>query len=106
MAPDEKPYRVYKGGRAKGMVPTAGGARRRTPRDRRLAGGRVHFRGPGALRLRMPRRPPWRRLILLTLLGLVVLFAAWAITGYFSFSGGVSEANKRLDPHAQAALAK
>jgi polyisoprenyl-teichoic acid--peptidoglycan teichoic acid transferase len=106
MAPDEKPYRVYKGGRAKGKVPTGGSARRRPLRDRSRTGARIRFRGPGAFRLRMPRRPPWRRLILLTLLGLVVLFVAWAVASYFSFSSGVSDANKRLDPHARAALAK
>jgi len=105
MPPDEKPYRVYKGGRAKGRVPTAGSARRRPLRDRSRTAGRIRFRSPGALRLRMPRRPPWRRLILLTLLGLIVLFVAWAIASYFSFSSGVSDANKRLDPHARAALA-
>jgi LCP family protein required for cell wall assembly len=104
MAPDEKPYRVYKGGRAKGKVPT-GPARRRALPDRRRTGSRFRFRGPGAVRFRMPKRPPWRRLILLTLLGLVVLFVAWAIASYFSFSSGVSDANKRLDPHARAALA-
>jgi LCP family protein required for cell wall assembly len=105
MAPDEKPYRVYKGGRAKGKVPTAGAARRR-PRDRPRTGGRFRFRGPGARRFRLPGRPPWRRVILLTLLGLIVLFVAWAIASYFSFSSGVSDANDRLDPHARAALAK
>jgi polyisoprenyl-teichoic acid--peptidoglycan teichoic acid transferase len=104
MAPDEKPYRVYKGGRAKGKVPAAS-ARKRLPRGRRRAGGRIRFRGPGALRFSMPRRPPWRRIVLLTLLVLIALFIAWATTSYFSFSGGVSDANKRLDPHARAALA-
>jgi LCP family protein required for cell wall assembly len=104
MAPDEKPYRVYKGGRAKGKVPTAGAARRR-PRDRPRTGGRFRFRGPGARRFRLPGRPPWRRVILLTLLGLIVLLVAWAVAGYFSFSSGVGEANDRLDPHARAALA-
>jgi polyisoprenyl-teichoic acid--peptidoglycan teichoic acid transferase len=106
MAPDEKPYRVYKGGRAKGKVPTAAAARTRTQRGRRPVGGQTRFRGPGRFRLRMPRRPPWRRLILLTLLALVVLVVVWAVTSYLSFSGGVSDANKRLDPHARAALAK
>ena len=105
MAPDEKPYRVYKGGRVKGKVPAAP-RRARAPRRRRgSGGGRLRLRGPGSLRLNLPGRPPWRRIVLLSLLVLIVLVAAWAIASYFSFSGGVSDANKRLDPHARAALA-
>jgi LCP family protein required for cell wall assembly len=105
MALDEKPYRVYKGGRVKGKVPTAP-QRARTPRKGTGGAGRMHVPRPGGLRFRLPRRPPWRRIILLTLLVLIVLFVAWAISSYFSFSSGVSDANKRLDPHARAALQK
>jgi LCP family protein required for cell wall assembly len=108
MAPDEKPYRVYKGGRVKGKVPAAprrARAPRRRPRGGGGGGGRLRLRGPGSLRLSLPGRPPWRRIVLLTLLVLIVLVVAWAIASYFSFSGGVNDANKRLDPHARAALA-
>src|SRR5436305_9268992 len=101
MAPDEKPYRVYKGGRAKGKVPT-GPKRTRVPRGMKRGGGRFRLRRPGARGL---GRPPWRRIVLLTLLALIVLFVAWAIASYFSFSSGVSDANNRLDPHARAAPA-
>ena len=104
MARDEKPYRVYKGGRVKGKVPAAP-RRARAPR-RAATGKRVRFRGPGSLRFSLPGRPPWRRIVVLALLTLIVLVVAWAITSYFSFSGGVSDANKRLDPHARTALAK
>jgi LCP family protein required for cell wall assembly len=65
----------------------------------------MRLRRPAAFRFGTPRRPPWRRVILLTLLVLVLLFVAWAIASYFSFSSGVSDANTRLDPHARAALA-
>src|SRR4051812_44192611 len=102
MAPDEKPYRVYKGGRAKGKVPT-GPRRKRVPGAARPRAAPFRFRRPGTPRL---SRPPWRRIVLLTLVTLVVLFVAWAIASYFSFSSGVSDANKRLDPHARAALAE
>lgn len=108
MAPDEKPYRVYKGGRVKGKVPAAprrARAPRRRPRGGGGGGGRLRLRGPGSLHLSLPGRPPWRRIVLLTLLVLIVLVVAWAIASYFSFSGGVNDANKRLDPHARAALA-
>jgi LCP family protein required for cell wall assembly len=102
MAPDEKPYRVYKGGRAKGKVPT-GPRRKRVPGAVRPRAGLVRLRRPATPRL---SRPPWRRIVVLTLVTLVVLFVAWAIASYFSFSSGVSDANKRLDPHARAALAE
>ena len=103
MPPDEKPYRVYKGGRVKGKVPAAP-RRARAPRRVVRGGSRLRGRGPGRLRFSLPSRPPWRRIIVLGLLTLVVLFIAWAITSYFSFSSGVSDANGRLDPHARAAL--
>src|SRR5438094_10187520 len=104
MAIDEKPYRVYKGGRVKGKVPPPSRQLRPARRGGR-GGGRFRLRRPGGFRFRWPRRPPWRRIVLLTLLALVVLVVAWAVASYFSFSSGVSDANKRLDPHARAALA-
>jgi len=104
MAPDEKPYRVYKGGRVKGKVPSAPRRARAPRRAARGGGGRLRLRGPGSFRLSLPGRPPWRRIVVLALLTLIVLLVAWGIASYFSFSSGVSDANKRLDPHARAAL--
>jgi LCP family protein required for cell wall assembly len=104
MPPDEKPYRVYKGGRAKGKVPSPS-RQARAPRRAGLGRGRMRLRRPAAFRFGSPRRPPWRRIILLGLLVLVLLFVAWAVASYFSFSSGVSDANKRRDPRARAALA-
>ncbi|HEY3922093.1 MAG TPA: LCP family protein [Gaiellaceae bacterium] len=107
MAPDEKPYRVYKGGRVKGKVPATPKREARTPRKPRSGGGgRIKVKGPGAARFSLPRKPPWRRIILLSLLTLVVLFLIWAVVGYFELASGVSDANKRLDPRAHAALTK
>jgi polyisoprenyl-teichoic acid--peptidoglycan teichoic acid transferase len=105
MAPDEKPYRVYKGGRVKGKVPTAPPQQARKPRAVAAPPGGPRVPGPSRFRLRLPRRPPWRRIIPLTLLVLILLFVAWAVASYFSYSGGVGDANARLDPHAKAALA-
>jgi polyisoprenyl-teichoic acid--peptidoglycan teichoic acid transferase len=109
MAPEEKPYRVYKGGRVKGKVPTT----RRgapTPQPRKSArtgdGKRIRFRGPGALRAFLPKRPPWRRILIFGPLLLLVLFVVWTIASYFALSSGVSDANKRLAPGARAVLAK
>src|SRR5258705_193459 len=112
MAPEEKPYRVYKGGRVKGKVPSAP---TRTPssaaqRSRARAGGegdkRVRFRGLGPIRFSLPGRPSWRRIVLLGLLGLIVLFVIWAVAGYFALSSGVGDANKRLDKRSRATLSK
>ena len=59
MAGEEKPYRVYRGGRAKGKVPTVRPARVRTAEG----GGKStvpEYRGPGSA---TPKRPHWGRRI-------------------------------------------
>src|SRR4051812_23332883 len=90
MATGEKPYRVYRGGRAKGRVPLE------RPQSRPERNGRTP-RGPREPRVRRPpRRWSWRRRIGLTLLALLVLLVVWAIAGYLSFRGGVAKANDRL----------
>src|SRR3954452_15258896 len=87
MATGEKPYRVYRGGRAKGRVPLE------RPQSRPERNGRT----PREPRVRRPRRRwSWRRRVGLVLLALVVLLVVWAIAGYLSFRGGVAKANDRL----------
>jgi LCP family protein required for cell wall assembly len=107
MARDEKPYRVYRGGRAKGKVPSA---TPRTPRAKRDGRGsaadarresRTDYRGPGARREKEVR---WGRRIALGAAVLLLLIVVWAVASWFAFSSGVSDANKRLDPNAKAAL--
>ena len=109
MAREEKPYRVYRGGRAKGKVPTA------TPRPGRLLRGggdgggapsggakaASEYRGPGAKTAKQPR---WGRRIALGVVVLLVLIVVWGVASWLQFSSGVSDANKRLDPAAKAAL--
>ncbi|HEX7084174.1 MAG TPA: LCP family protein [Gaiellaceae bacterium] len=111
MAPDEKPYRVYRGGRTKGKVPSVGrtglprrdgGARGGRGGDGATAAPPSEYRGPGA----RPRRPNWRRRILLGVLVLVVLFVVWGVASYLQFSSGVADANKRLSPDVRSALDK
>jgi LCP family protein required for cell wall assembly len=92
----DKPYRVYKGGRAKGPI-------RHEPlkhEDGGSDGDAYAYKGPKPAR--KPRR--WRRRILWVLVGLIVLALVWALLGYLAFRRGVKDANKRLDPLAARAL--
>jgi len=108
MAREEKPYRVYRGGRTKGKVPSAANRPARVSPGRSGRGGdgnkeSAPYRGPSARRPSRPR--PWRRWVLLGVLVLVVLFVVWGVTSWLSFSSGVADANKRLDPAARGQLA-
>ncbi|MDX6455605.1 MAG: hypothetical protein QOD48_1712, partial [Gaiellaceae bacterium] len=105
-ASGEKPYRVYKGGRAKGKVPLK--SREGDSRQR----GRSTYRsgdGSGSDRrvVRRPRRGwTWKRWTWVTLLALVVLLVIWSVAGYLSVGSGVSAANKRLAPGTTSVLSK
>jgi len=88
MPAQDKPYRVYRGGRAKGRVPLS----------RDTAAGRARPAGtppapPGAAPGRRRRRGRWIGLGLGLLLALLV---AWGVAGYLSVAGGVSEAGERV----------
>lgn len=91
-ASEEKPYRVYKGGRQKGKVPLPGGERE-PRRDERRGGQRPRRRGWS-----------WKRKTWVTLLALFLLLVVWSVAGYFSVRSGVSDANKRLPASARAVL--
>jgi polyisoprenyl-teichoic acid--peptidoglycan teichoic acid transferase len=96
VASKDKPYRVYKGGRAKGPI-------RHEPlkhEDGGSDGDAYAYKGPKPAR--KPRR--WRRRILWVLVGLIALSLVWALLGYLAFRRGVKDANKRLDPLAARAL--
>ncbi|MGB2953199.1 MAG: LCP family protein [Gaiellaceae bacterium] len=99
--PGEKPYRVYRGGRVKGKVPTLP---RPEKREAKPDGARrFRYTGPGAA----PRGPrwSWRRWLLVGILVLFLLFFVWALSSYLAFRGGVKDANKRLPASAKSALA-
>jgi LCP family protein required for cell wall assembly len=104
MAADEKPYRVYKGGRAKGKVPAPKGP----SRSRR--GGGSDYRGPGARsgggRFAFLRRIRWGFWLPIGFAALLLLLLAWGVASYFSVASGVADANKRLPRRAKAALNK
>jgi LCP family protein required for cell wall assembly len=89
MPSGEKPYRVYRGGRVKGKVPSL------PKRD----GGEKRWRG---LRIRPNRR--WLRWIPVVIGLFLVLVLVWALASYFQFRDGVSAANKRLDRKVVQAL--
>jgi LCP family protein required for cell wall assembly len=96
MPAQDKPYRVYRGGRVKGRVPLA----------REPAGGSPSRDGapPGAPKTRRPRRIG--RWVLVGLLVLLVLLVAWGVASYLAVSSGVSEANDRVPVGVRRQLAK
>jgi LCP family protein required for cell wall assembly len=102
MPRDDKPYRVYRGGRQKGKVPLQ--TRPARARERARGGdGAARYRGPG------PARPAeqggdWRRRVGIALIVLVVLLLLWAVGSYVSVQRGVHAANKRLPPGSTEAL--
>jgi len=103
VASKDKPYRVYRGGRAKGPVP------RDVPRNvpRKERGKRPDGPDPYARRqtARPRRRRRWLRVGVVLLLVAVLTVFVWALLGYLAFRSGVEEANERLDSRAYAALA-
>lgn len=102
MASKDKPYRVYRGGRAKGPIrpetekkaPRKG---RRGDRDDPYGGGPP----PSAPRRRGRR---WLRVGLVLVLVVVLLAVVWAVLGYLAFRSGVQAANDRLDSRVARAL--
>src|SRR5437763_9266481 len=111
MAPSggEKPYRVYRGGRLKGGVPTIPGERRPTRPER---DGRPPRRRPAADDGRPPRlgRPwyrrwSWRRWLVVGVASLFTLLLIWGIASFFSFRSGVIAANHRLPKSVEKTLA-
>jgi polyisoprenyl-teichoic acid--peptidoglycan teichoic acid transferase len=90
MPADEKPYRLYRGGRAKGRVPL----RRHTSPTK----GEAAASGPGTAAgpTRERRRRRYGRWIAGTAAAVVVLCIVWGVAGYFSFRSGVGDANARI----------
>ena len=101
----EKPYRVYRGGRTKGRVPSVGRPEKSAKRAAADGDGRSRYRGPGPKTSpRQPRQIRWARELTIALVVVVAFFLAWAVLGYLVFRSGVSEANKQLPQSARRAL--
>ena len=98
MAAGEKPYRRYRGGRARGGVPTLDRPRRRDRDGRPPAPGLEQPKRRRRLRLTRGR------IILSVVLLLLLLIVVWAIASWLAFDRGVEAANQRLSPRARAAL--
>jgi LCP family protein required for cell wall assembly len=104
MAREDKPYRVYKGGRAKGGVPTLPRRTRPAPPKPATDGrGAEVYRGPGPAK----RERRWRvgRIVFVAVILMIVLLIGWAAAGYLAVRSGVQEANDRLGEPAKAQLA-
>src|SRR5580765_8672503 len=76
----EKPYRVYRGGRTKGRVPTVGRPEKSPPRPKAERDGRSRYRGPGPKATAgRPRQIRWGRELTIALVLIVAFFLAWAV---------------------------
>jgi LCP family protein required for cell wall assembly len=118
-ASEEKPYRVYRGGRDKGKVPLARRDRearraRRTdgPGGSGPGGGGLPPAGPGKI-TRKGDRPgrrrlwfgwTWKRWTFVTIFLLFLLVVVWGVLGYLAVDSGVSAANARLPQSVRPAL--
>jgi LCP family protein required for cell wall assembly len=101
VAPKEKPYRVYRGGRLKG--PARHEPLRKERRQATDGSGSVEYP-----RAKPAKKRSWRRWVKFALLALAIVLlvgVVWAVLGYLSFRGGVKDANERLPQSARAALA-
>jgi LCP family protein required for cell wall assembly len=102
MAQGEKPYRVYRGGRVKGRVPTLPKPERAPARTDRKPP--LRFKGPGPKPEKTTGTPNWRRRILVGVIVLFVLLLVWGVASYLALRSGAKAANKRLPHSAKAAL--
>jgi polyisoprenyl-teichoic acid--peptidoglycan teichoic acid transferase len=100
VASKDKPYRVYRGGRAKGPV------RHEPSKDRsRRRGDGKDPQGRSAPSKPRRRGRRWLRIGLVVVLLTILLVIVWAVLGYLAFRSGVQEANDRLDPRSERVLA-
>ena len=89
MAGEEKPYRVYRGGRSRAKLPTL-------PRPERRA--KLDGSAPGEKKKKKPRlkRRRYGRWFAILLALFLAWLTAWSLASYFSFRDGVKAANARL----------
>ncbi|HEY7381075.1 MAG TPA: LCP family protein [Gaiella sp.] len=102
MPAQEKPYRLYRGGRAKGRVPLQRHLKPTPAADPAAAGS-----GPAAP-ARRPRRTRirWGRWIVTAVVLLLVLAVAWGVASYFALRSGIADANDRVPGSVKSLLTK
>jgi LCP family protein required for cell wall assembly len=100
MPGEEKPYRVYRGGRQKGKVPLQARPARASARARKEDGS--SYPGPGPIK----QRKKWSRgrRIGIAAVAILLLIVIWGVASYFSVRSGVEAANKRLPAGTAEAL--
>ena len=101
MPDQEKPYRLYRGGRVKGRVPL----------ERRLGQpekGAPHGAPTPERRRRrwLPRRFRWKLALALALPTALLLAVLWGVGSYLALSHGVGSANDRVPPSVRRLLTK
>jgi polyisoprenyl-teichoic acid--peptidoglycan teichoic acid transferase len=100
---NDKPYRVYRGGRTRGPL--------KPLRPKEVAPDQPKQRGVDGDGYDGTHEPPRRRRrrigrwILGFVILLVLFVVVWAVLGYLAFRSGVREANERLPAKAERALA-
>ena len=100
MPGEDKPYRVYRGGRQKGKVPLQSRPARAAARVRTDDG--PSYPGPGPVKRQKKRS--WGRRIGVAIAALLLLILIWGVASYLSLRSGVEAANKRLPTGTEEAL--
>ena len=105
MPGQEKPYRVYRGGRSRGPAKPL---RSKDQAPGNLSRGSAEA-GDGYAGTHEPpktrKRRRWGRWVVGLIVLLILLVAVWALLGYLAFRSGVKDANERLPDGAERALA-
>jgi polyisoprenyl-teichoic acid--peptidoglycan teichoic acid transferase len=99
MAQEQKPYRVYRGGRVRGNVPLV------RP-DERRPDGRDGRKPPEPKQPKPGRKPRWGLRIGLGVAIVAVMLVVWLVASFLAFRGGVKDANDRVPSGVGAALTK